>query len=85
MYAQQMGEGYAHLANTARYQVSCLPFVARAFDGASKGSMNTRCCSMPRGQATSLIGNWLEERELRRSILKDALSKKMTGSLRLDA
>ncbi|GAX80724.1 hypothetical protein CEUSTIGMA_g8159.t1 [Chlamydomonas eustigma] len=38
-----------------------------------------------RFQATSLIGNWLEERELRRSILKECLAKKSSGSLRLDA
>lgn len=38
-----------------------------------------------RFQATSLIGNWVEEKELRRSILKDCLGKKSTGSLRLDA
>uniref|UniRef100_A0A7S0X1Q8 Uncharacterized protein n=1 Tax=Chlamydomonas leiostraca TaxID=1034604 RepID=A0A7S0X1Q8_9CHLO len=34
--------------------------------------------------STVLIGNWLEERELRRSALKDLVSKKTTGTLRLD-
>lgn len=38
-----------------------------------------------RYQSTTLIGNWNEERELRRSILKDLLCKKTTGTLRLDA
>mmetsp|Transcript_17107 Transcript_17107/g.36945 ORF Transcript_17107/g.36945 Transcript_17107/m.36945 type:complete len:401 (-) Transcript_17107:72-1274(-) len=38
-----------------------------------------------RYQATTLIGGWYEERELRRSILKDLLAKKTTGTLRLDA
>lgn len=40
---------------------------------------------MPLAQVATCIGNWYEERELRRSILKDLLGKKMTGTLRLDA
>jgi hypothetical protein len=36
-------------------------------------------------QSSVLIGNWDEERELRRTQLKDLLSKKSSGTLKLDA
>jgi hypothetical protein len=36
-------------------------------------------------QQTTFVGNWQEERELRRSLLKDILSKKLSTSTRLDA
>ncbi len=32
-----------------------------------------------------LIGNWQEDRELQRTILKDLLAKKGIGTLKLDA
>lgn len=37
-----------------------------------------------RYQSTCLIGNWMEERELRRSQLKALLASKTTGTLKLD-
>lgn len=36
-------------------------------------------------QSGTCLGNWAEERELRRTILKDMMAKKTMGTLRLDA
>lgn len=38
-----------------------------------------------RYRPVTCIGNWQEDRELQRTILKDLLAKKGTGTLRLDA
>ncbi|KAF5831151.1 flagellar associated protein [Dunaliella salina] len=35
--------------------------------------------------ASTLIGNWMEERDLRRTVLQDVVSRKCTATLRLDA
>lgn len=35
--------------------------------------------------ATCLIGNWSEDRELQRTLLKQLLANKSTGTLKLDS
>lgn len=44
-----------------------------------------RVRDVTRYNATCLIGNWSEDRELQRTMMRDMLVKKGTGTLRLDA
>ena len=77
-------EVYGHLKDSSRYQVGVFTMICCADDGSVHPKL--RHVLMPSAtQATTLVGNWNEERELRRSIMRDMLVKKETGSLRLDA
>lgn len=74
---------WSHLRDTARYQVFKLHEQWEVLIPTEQYSeLTSVICTV---QATSLVGNWNEERELKRSVLKDLLTRKMTGSLKLDA
>lgn len=71
-----------------------MPLVRGSCAAAAAGC-TTGCCAPcwehgvalppPPPQASTLVGNWLETRELRNSVLKDVISRKCTASLSLDA
>jgi hypothetical protein len=92
MFAQNMElGGYAHLNGSSRFQVrnwkrlSPLAFIVHEVKqrvSCSNFGILPPSCKI---QVSTCIGNWQEERELRRSILKDLLAKKTAGSLKLDA